>query len=220
MNLPKLQALIAPLSAPIPSALGVALQAYLYFLTQSQFLAWCAAIGAFVGIEAIGGASCYAVVKLHRQRNYGIEFFVSLAGIGAYIGSGYFVLHHTVILIFFVLAPFSYFAYAILRNMEAEHGEKINETEAQIKLIEAQTRQINAETRKAKIGQPTIVRPNEQRTVIEQQSTRDKIFAYLTEHPTAGPREIERSIGCSVSTASKWLNLWNKQSNSHTKNGK
>jgi hypothetical protein len=31
MNLPKLQALIAPLSAPIPSALGVALEAYRYF---------------------------------------------------------------------------------------------------------------------------------------------------------------------------------------------
>jgi len=157
MNLPKLQALIAPLSAPIPSALGVALQAYLYFVVQSYFLAWVAAIGAFVGIEAIGGASCYAVVKLHRQRNYGIEFFVSLVGIAAYIGSGYFVLHNTAILIFFVLAPFSYFAYAILRSMETEIVEKVSETEAQIALINAETKRINAETRKAKAGQqPTI----------------------------------------------------------------
>lgn len=155
MNLPRLQALIAPLSAPIPSALGVALQAYLYFIASSQFLAWIAAIGAFVGIEAIGGASCYAVVKLHRQRNYGIEFWVSMAGIMAYIGSGYFVLHNTAILIFFVLAPFSYFAYAILRSMETEITEKVSETEAQIALINAETKRINAETRKAKAGQFT-----------------------------------------------------------------
>ncbi len=155
MNLPKIQALAAPLSAPIPSALGVALQAYLYFTGQSIILGWIAAIGAFIGIEAIGGASCYAVVKLHRQRNYGIEFFVSLVGIAAYIGSGYLVLHNTAILIFFILAPFSYFAYAILRSMETEIVEKVSETEAQIQLINAETKRINAEVRKAKAGYPT-----------------------------------------------------------------
>lgn len=168
MNLPKIQAIAAPLSAPIPSALGVAVQAYLYFVSQSAILGWIAAIGAFIGIEAIGGASCYAVVKLHRQRSYGIEFYVSLVGILAYIASGYFVLHNTAILIFFILAPFSYFAYAILRSMETEIVEKVSETEAQIKLIEteaqarameveaetklveAQIKRINAETRKTK----------------------------------------------------------------------
>jgi len=159
MNLPKIQALAAPLSAPIPSALGVALKAYLYFQPQSLILGWIAAIGAFIGIEAIGGASCYAVVKLHRQKSYGIEFYVSLAGILAYVVSGYFVLHNTAILIFFILAPFSYFAYAILRNMQDDHAEKVNETEAQIKLIEAQTKQINAEVRKAKAGNVTQSTP-------------------------------------------------------------
>lgn len=152
MNLPRIQALAAPLSAPIPSALGVALQAYLYFTSQSIILGWIAAIGAFIGIEAIGGASCYAVVKLHRQKSYGIEFYVSLAGILAYVVSGYFVLHNTAILIFFILAPFSYFAYSILRNMQDEHIEKVSETEAQIRLIEAETKRINAETRKSKAG--------------------------------------------------------------------
>lgn len=160
MNLPRIQALAAPLSAPIPSALGVALQAYLYFQSQSIILGWIAAIGAFIGIEAIGGASCYAVVKLHRQKSYGIEFYVSLLGIIAYVISGYFVLHNTAILIFFILAPFSYFAYSILRNMQDEHIEKVSETEAQIRLIEAETKRINAETRKTKASstQPTHVR--------------------------------------------------------------
>jgi len=157
MNLPKIQALAAPLSAPIPSALGVALKAYLYFQPQSLILGWIAAIGAFIGIEAIGGASCYAVVKLHRQKSYGIEFYVSLAGIIAYVVSGYFVLHNTAILIFFILAPFSYFAYSILRNMQDDHAEKVGETEAQIKLIQAETRRINAETRKTKATQSTAI---------------------------------------------------------------
>lgn len=203
MNLPRIQALIAPLSAPVPSALGVALQAYLYFVNQSLILGWIAAIGAFLGIEAIGGASCYAVVKLHRQKNYGIEFMVSLAGILAYIASGYFVLHSTAILIFFVLAPFSYFAYSILQNMQNEHVEKINETEVQIKLIEAQTKQINAETRKTKAAIVRPVRsPNEHP---EQTNKKEIIRMYLAEHPNAGPREIARSTNCAVSTASKWL---------------
>ncbi len=167
MNLPKIQALAAPLSAPIPSALGVALQAYLYFVTQSWILGWIAAIGAFVGIEAIGGASCYAVVKLHRQRSYGIEFYVSLAGILAYVVSGYFVLHNTAILIFFILAPFSYFAYSILRNMQDDHIEKVSETEAQIELINAETKRINAETRRAKAGNPTQSTNPTSRKVVE-----------------------------------------------------
>lgn len=210
MNLPKIQALVAPLSAPIPSALGVAVQAYLYFVSQSIVLGWLAAIGAFVGIEAIGGASCYAVVKLHRQKNYGIEFFVSLAGILAYIGSGYFVLHDTAILIFFVLAPFSYFAYAILRNMETEIAEKTSETEAQIKLTNAQRNLVNAETRKAKAGVivPNVsVRPTNEH---EQISVRDKIYAVLIEQSTLGPRQMSRTVSCSVSTASKWINEWKR----------
>lgn len=171
MNLPKIQAIAAPLSAPIPSALGVALQAYLYFQAQSIILGWIAAIGAFVGIEAIGGASCYAVVKLHRQKSYGIEFYVSLVGILAYIASGYFVLHNTAILIFFVLAPFSYFAYSILRNMQDEHIEKVSETEAQIRLIEAETRRINAETRKTKAGNIVVPSQSTGRYVVDSYKT-------------------------------------------------
>lgn len=154
MNLPKIQALVAPLSAPIPSALGVASEAFNYFRVDTSYnvISWIAAIGAFVGIETLGGASCYALVKLHRQQNYGIEFWIAFCGILAYVGSGLYSLAHSPVIIFFFLAPFSYFAYSILRNMETEHVEKLGEVEAQLKLIEAETKRINAETRKAKAG--------------------------------------------------------------------
>lgn len=169
MNLPKIQALAAPLSAPIPSALGVAAEAYNYMSVQSiPFWGWVAAVGAFVGIETMGGASCYALVKLHRERNYGVEFALAFVGILVYIASGWYTLADSPMIIFFFLAPFSYFAYSILRSMEREIEDKVTETEAQIALINAETKRINAETRKAKAGastsyptQPTHVAPVE-----------------------------------------------------------
>lgn len=159
MNLPKIQAIIAPLTAPVPSALGVAAEAYTYMSTQSiPFWGWVAAVGAFAGIETMGGASCYALVKLHRERNYGVEFLIALLGIGAYVGSGWYTLADSPMIIFFFLAPFSYFAYSILRSMDKEIEDKVAETETQIRLIQAETRRINAETRKTRAGstpQPT-----------------------------------------------------------------
>jgi cation transport ATPase len=185
-------------------------QAYLYFAAQSPILGWIAAVGAFLGIEAIGGASCYAVVKLHRQRNYGIEFAVSLAGILAYVGSGYFVLHNTAILIFFILAPFSYFAYAILRNMQDEHIEKMSETEAQVRLIEAQTKQINAETRKAKAAiQPVQpVQLDRLDTLNLSRECRADVQLLLDSDPTLSAREIGRRLDISQTTASEHKKLW------------
>lgn len=152
MNLPKLQALAAPLTAPVPSAISISAEAYQYILSTGIHIsfAWVAAIGAFVGIETVGGASCYAAVKLHRQKNYGIEFWVSLVGIAIYIYSGWLTLYNSPTIIFFFLAPFAYFAYSILRSMEQEIGEKESEIEAQIKLIEAKKRLANAEARKIK----------------------------------------------------------------------
>lgn len=160
MNLPKIQAMAAPLSAPIPSALGVAAEAYNYMSVQSiPFWGWVAAVGAFVGIETMGGASCYALVKLHRERNYGVEFALAFVGILVYIASGWYTLSDSPMIIFFFLAPFSYFAYSILRSMEKEIEDKVTETETQIKLIQAETRRINAETRKTKAGAPTQPTP-------------------------------------------------------------
>lgn len=208
MNLPKIQALTAPLSAPIPSALGVASEAFNYFYIPDSLniVSWFAAIGAFLGIETLGGASCYALVKLHRQKNYGIEFWIAFTGILAYIGSGVYSLAHSPIIIFFFLAPFSYFAYSILRNMETEHIERVSETEAQIKLIEAETRRTNAETRKARAEQVPVIAPVRDSVRSEQpEQHKDKIYAILAENPNVGPREMSRLVGCSVSTASKWI---------------
>lgn len=152
LNLPKIQALIAPLSAPIPSALAIAADAYSAVAPQTHvFFGWLAAIAAFAGIETVGGASCYALVKLHRQRQYGIEFLVALIGVCIYIGSGLYTLQGNPTIIFFFLAPFAYFAYSILRSMETEIEQKTIETEAQIKLVEAQKRLVNAETRRVKL---------------------------------------------------------------------
>lgn len=153
INLPRLQALIAPLSAPVPSAISIAAEAYNYVTPQTNyFWGYFAAVAAFIGIETVGGASCYATVKLHRQRDYGIEFWVALMGIVVYIVSGVGTLWGSPTIIFFFLAPFAYFAYSIIRSMETEIIEKTTETEAQIRLIEAQTR-MGVEVKKLELAQ-------------------------------------------------------------------
>lgn len=153
INLPKLQAFIAPLSAPVPSAISIAAEAYSFTLPQAGwFWAYVAAFSAFIGIETVGAASCYATVKLHRQRQYGVEFWVALTGILVYIGSGIGTLWHSPTIIFFFLAPFAYFAYSILQSMEHEVVQKTSETEAQIRLIEAQTR-LEVEVKRLELAQ-------------------------------------------------------------------
>lgn len=151
ISLPRIQAITAPIAAPVPSAIAIAAEAYKYFsFSIHPAFAWLAAVAAFAGIETVGGASCYALVKLHRQRNYGVEFFVALTGVGVYIGSGLWTLYGSSIIIFFFLAPFAYFAYSIISSMREEIVEKVSETEAQTQLINAETRRTNAEIRKAK----------------------------------------------------------------------
>jgi hypothetical protein len=216
VNLPKLQALIAPLSAPIPSALGVALGAYLYFLPQSAILGWLAAVGAFAGIETLGGASCYALVKLHRQRDYSIEFWIAFCGIVAYIGSGVYTLAGSPLIIFFFLAPFSYFAYSILKSMEIEITDRTAETEAQIALINAETRRTNAETRKTKAGITGRQRAVQNvqsvgalndvnaRRQAEKQAGLDKVLDYLSGHPDASLSAIGEHVGKGKATAKNY----------------
>ena len=215
MNLPKIQALIAPLSAPIPSALGVAAEAYNYFakMDASGVWGWIAGAGAFIGIETLGGASCYALISLHRQRNYGIEFWIALAGIIAYVGSGLYTLADSPIIIFFFLAPFSYFAYSILRSMDVELIAKTTETETQIKLIEAQIKQLNAETRKARAGGAKPVQMNVVDSVQLSSGQmnghcRADIAELLETDRNLSAREIARRLGISPTTASEHKKLW------------
>lgn len=207
INLAKVQAFAAPLTAPVPSAIAIAVGAYSYITVQSHWVfGVLAAIAAFVGIETVGGASCYATIKLHRERNYGIEFWVALAGIGIYIGSGLWTLWGSPAIIFFFLAPFGYFAYSIIYSMEAEIVEKTAETQAQIALVKAQKNLVNAEIRKSKAAFAPV-RPSNER---EQDSVRDRIYAVLDERADVGPREMARTVGCSVSTAYKWIKSYKK----------
>lgn len=211
-NLPRIQALIAPISAPIPSALGVAMEAYNYFVNASWFLAWIAAIGAFVGIETLGGASCYAVIKLHRERNYGAEFYIALGGIIAYVASGLYTLALSPIVIFFFLAPFSYFAYSILRSMDTEIQEKIIETETQVKLLDAQRQLVNAETRKTR-AMSEGVRVGQTTGQVEppKQTPRVRVYEYLSDNPAASVRGVAAELGLPKSTVESYVREWKSQ---------
>lgn len=155
-NLPRLQALIAPLSAPIPSAISIAAEAYNYVTPQTHLaLGWIAALAAFVGIETIGGASCYAMVKLHRRKSYGVEFWVSLMGILSYIGSGLYTLSDSPTIIFFFLAPFAYFSYSIIKSMHEDDDEKVVVFQSELRQrelsLEERRLQLTIESTKAQL---------------------------------------------------------------------
>jgi hypothetical protein len=93
------------------------------------------------------------LIKCHREKDYGADFYTALAGTIAYIAGGILTLYlQSPIVIFFALSPFGYFAYSILRTMADEITAKTEETNAQIELVKAQTRLTNAQIRKVKVG--------------------------------------------------------------------
>ncbi len=217
VDIPKTQSVMAVIFAPITGAIAIAIVAFNYTTSISHWsLGALAGLGSFLGIEAIGGACCYALIKCHRERDYGADFWTALAGVIAYIGGGILTLHlQSPIVIFFALSPFAYFSYSIIRTMQEEIAEKTKETEAQTALIKAQTNLTNAQTRKEKAQQnratPSV--QNVQNNVLndvnaarqaEKLANLDRVKGYLVDNPNASLSEIGEFIGKGKSTAKNY----------------
>lgn len=207
IDIPKTQSVTAVIATPITGAIAIAVVSFNYITSISHWtLGILAFIGAFLGVEAVGGACCYALIKCHREKSYGADFYTALAGTIAYIGGGILTLYlQSPIVIFFALSPFAYFSYSILRTMADEITAKTKETEAQIKLINAQKNLINAQVRKARAAvQPVQLHDLNAKNSAEKQANLDAVLSYLSENPGASLGDIAKYVGKGKSTAKNY----------------
>lgn len=214
IDIPKTQSIMAVVFAPITGAIAIAIVAFDYITSISHWsLGALAGFGSFLGVEAIGGACCYALIKCHREKDYSADFWTALFGVIAYIVGGLFTLYfQNPIAIFFILSPFAYFSYSIIRTMREEIDEKTKETEAQIGLIKAQTNLTNAQTRKEKAqanraGQTVqTVQLNElnAKAQAERQENLSKVKEFLSNNPQASLSQIGEFVGKGKSTAKNY----------------
>jgi hypothetical protein len=204
IDIPRTQSVMAVIFTPITGAIAIAVVSFNYITSISHWLLGCLAfIGALLGVEAVGGACCYALIKCHREKNYGADFWTALAGALAYIGGGILTLYlQSPIVIFFILSPFGYFAYSIIRTMADEITAKTAETEAQIKLLNAQKNLINAQNRRDKARSTPPVQNVQNgdlndinaRRQTEKLANLEKVLDYLATNPEASLSAIGEHI--------------------------
>lgn len=205
IDIPKTQSVMAVIFTPITGAIAIAIVSFNYITSISHWILGCLGfIGAFLGVEAVGGACCYALIKCHREKDYGADFWTALAGTVAYITVGILTLYlQNPIAAFFALSPFGYFAYSIIRTMADEISAKTEETNAQIELIKAQTRLTNAQARKEKAEMSG--RPGVRETGRTATGTRDKVYEYLSDNPEASVRKVAGETGLPKSTVEPYV---------------
>lgn len=214
IDIPKAQSVLAVIFAPITGAIAIAIVAFTYITSISHWiLGGVAGFGSFLGVEAIGGACCYALIKCHREKDYGPDFWTALAGTLAYITGGILTLYiQSPVVIFFALSPFAYFSYSIIRTMADEIAEKTNETNAQIGLIKAQTVLTNAQTRKEKAQQNRAginvqsvhLHEMNAKAQAEKQENLNRVVDYLAQNPNASLADIGKFVGKGKSTAKNY----------------
>jgi cation transport ATPase len=214
VDIPKTQSVMAVIFTPITGAIAIAIVSFNYITSISHWiLGSLAFLGALLGVEAVGGACCYALIKCHREKNYGGDFVIALAGTVAYIAGGVLTLYlQSPIVIFFALSPFGYFAYSIIRTMADEINDKTQETEAQIKLLNAQKNLINAQNRRDKARSTPLVQNvqngdlndvNAKRQA-EKSANLETVLEYLKRNPEASLSAIGEHIGKGKGTAKNY----------------
>jgi hypothetical protein len=214
IDIPKTQSVMAVIFTPITGAIAIAVVSFNYITSISHWiLGSLAFIGALLGVEAVGGACCYALIKCHREKNYGADFWTALIGTLAYITVGILTLYlQNPIAAFFALSPFGYFAYSIIRTMADEIIAKIQETEAQVKLINAQKNLINAENRRDKArsippvqhGVEQVLNDLNAQRQAEKLANLDKVLSYLANNPHASLGDIGGYVGKGKVTAKNY----------------
>lgn len=214
IDIPQVQSIMAVIFTPITGAIAIAVISFNYITSISHWILGCFGfVGALLGVEAVGGACCYALIKCHREKDYGADFYTALAGTIAYIAGGILTLYLTSpIVIFFALSPFAYFSYSIIRIMIDEVTAKTEETEAQIKLLNAQKNLINAQNRKAKAAfntpvqhvQNVVLNDVNAKKQAEKSANLEAVLGYLADNPGASLSAIGDYVGSSKATAKNY----------------
>ena len=225
LSLASLQSVAAPILVPFTPAMLLGNEIYTVLAERTGlWMALTAGIATALGLEFIGGSTCYAAVKLYRRRDwYALMFAIVLVAVYVVAGAGSILYiddtKARVLAIFFLLTPVAYVAYALVHDLKEEDDRETAQNRLEIELMEARTKQLNAEARLTRVQTAsTIVYPpsfgvrSGERTN-EQVQLQARIYAELDKDSTVGPREMSRRVGCAPSTAKTHIDRWKVNGN-------
>ena len=221
MDLPKLQALVAPLATPVAPALLLGNEMYQVMVLSDIWwlLALVSATAAIVGLEFTGALASYMAVRAWGRRDWGM-MTAAIAGALLYaviVMGGIAVMPEQRARVFAVMVLASlvayvgyglYHSYAERDAAQAQVGAlEIERLESRRRLINAETRQIKASsgvqlTLDGQTGQVDSVQPAAVTPIGR------KIMAYLDARPQASLREVSGEVGCSPETVRTWKKQW------------
>lgn len=219
----KIQTIVAPIAVPIAPAVLLGSEVYHAVSGRTDWiLALIAATFAAIGLEFGTWLLCTSAVTTLEKQQW-IKGLFSLVFIGVYIAAGLWTISQfdsssKFMILFFFLAPAVYFAQAFIVQQNKNEQLVTEQVQTEIELIKARTSLTNAEARKAKAEQivypPSfgIVRDTVRGEQGEQKDYEKEIYAILASNSNIGPREMSRLVGCSVSTASKWISKYTTSS--------
>lgn len=223
VSLVNLQAVIAPVTVPIPQSmlLGNEIYQVLILSHTPTWMAIGAAVCGGVGLEAAGGATLYAAVRLARRREWG-SFLLALAGVLVYVAvvaGAMLVLPEArarIFVVFAVLTPFAYAAYALVQSVKEEDSTLSQKMDYKLAALNQERLIKNAEIRLAKVtGRDVPTVPGTGGTGFEP-GTADTpqklaVFRALEQTPDIGVNELARQLNIGKATASRHRQAWLNQ---------
>jgi len=221
--LTKIQALIAPLAAPVAPALLLGNEMYqvMVLVGINAWLAFVCAFVAIVGLEFSGALASTMAVKSWKRRSWG-ALTLSVIGTLVYAGivfGGIRMMPQARAQVFGVMVLVSlvaYLGYALYQNYHEQDTQHAEQTEQQIELVRQQKQFLNAQTRQLQWQAQTgfvpgadIVRSGGERGErLNDLSKQLDVWSYLDTNGDSGPSEIARVLGISKSTAQKHIQSW------------
>lgn len=228
LSLAGIQSVAAPVLVPFTPAMLLGNEIYTVLNERTGFwMALVAGIATALGLEFIGGSTCYAAVKLYRRRDwYALMFAVILVTVYVAAGMGSILYiddsKARILAIFFILTPVAYIAYALIHDLKEDDDRQDKEAQTKLAMSEARVKELNAEARLVRAQGQEIVYPrsfgrSSNANEREPNEVQVKIFSILDEDSTVGPREMSRRIGCAPSTAHKYIQAWKVNGNGVTR---
>lgn len=221
--LTKIQALIAPLAAPVPPALLLANEMYqvMVLVQIPGWMAFISACVAVVGLEFSGALASTMAVKSWKRRSWGalvLSVFGTLVYAGIVFGGIQMMTEQRarVFGVMVLVSLVAYLGYAIYQSYREQDERQAEQTVQQIELIRQQKQLKNAETRQLQwqvqtgfVPGANIVRSgaNEGERLNDLSKQLD-VWSYLDANGLRGPSEIARELGISKSTAQKHIQSW------------
>lgn len=217
MNLPKIQALVAPLATPIAPALLLGNEMYrvMLLVDVANWIALIAAIVAVVGLEFSGALTSYMAVKAWKRREWGA---MTLAIIGAVVYAvvvfgGISIMPEQRARVFGVavlVTMVSYLGYGLYHSFQDATDEMRDEKMLGIEELRQRRLLVNAQARLSEkqsavdTGQVSTGHTRQVDTTPEITDIGQKVVNYLMDNPKASLREVSAEVGCSPETVRKW----------------